>query len=579
MLLGLLMWAGFSRAGKAQGQVFIHLTSVEVTQLSNGVRIEFNFDGTFNLRYQPVPEWVVFRPGVRWPPDPQKVRVIRFTITNARTQAGAFFDVSRYPVSHVELSIPPGAPEGVGLNAAVVLSQPAMFKNVRTREDDWCCFDTTTPSFDLRESQDRRKLIVTVLSDRLPQQPEVRREPKDLTAGHPGELSIRNEGGVLSVRALNAPLAAFSLALAEATGLQVTVDDETQRIIHMHLPAVTLRETLDLLMRSYNLSVGPHPLGAGYWITDGSPRSGSRVPGMETGVVPFRNVSIYDALDLYPDFLRRYLRPNVQENALIVTGNAALIDKVRRDAAVMDAPPSQVEVELLAVEASSLEELRAGLQLETQQGEVNVRTDPGRGEVSMRVIDAPAPYWQARLRALETSGAVRIRSQSKVRVLNGRAATLFVGGEKLIPVRVGRFRQETVAIEVLAGTRLEVTPWIGASGDVTLSLLPSVSAIVGRDPATGLPTLDTREAKTMIRTQDGHTILFGGLEERSEYKTRRKIPLLGDLPLIGNLFREKQTQKTGSEIVFLITPRLVGTSGEAAPALQVGASLRPLVGG
>jgi len=93
-----------------------------------------------------------------------------------------------------------------------------------------------------------------------------------------------------------------------------------------------------------------------------------------------------------------------------------------------------------------------------------------------------------------------------------------------------------------------------------------VSNIVDIDPETGIPRLSTRRAEANVRARDGETIIIGGLLQRQQERTERRIPILSDLPLIGDLFRSSNKRSTDSELVFFLTPRIIDpeTAGQIA---------------
>jgi type II secretory pathway component GspD/PulD (secretin) len=227
-----------------------------------------------------------------------------------------------------------------------------------------------------------------------------------------------------------------------------------------------------------------------------------------------------------------------------------------------------------------VDDLDAGLAADYRSRSALAHLDAGQGDLWFSTLDGPPQGWDVRLKALEEKGKVRIVSQPKIRTQSGHASTLFVGTEKFIPIKVQYYRGQEVQISsVPVGATLEVQPWTGGNGDITMAIKPSVSAIVARD-ANGLPTVDRRSAATTVRIKEGETLLIGGLQERSFYPDRRKIPILGDLPLIGNLFRRKQQSRTHDDLVFFVTARVVGTSGDGTPLKDLtGASLQKRIGG
>ncbi len=563
---------------RAQSTAFTNLTSVEVKQIGNGVRILFNFDGTFLFDARESPDWLTFVSENQWPPsDFPRVREIKFRIPNARTQAGSFFTINRYPISHVELSIPPGAPEGVGLNVSVVLNTPAMFRSKDINGDDWCCWDTVDPSFDIRDSSDHRTLILTLLSDRGAEQPEVRRTAED-AAKLPSELSLTQDGGVLSVHALNAPLTAFAQAMSEATGVQFVVDDATTRYISLNLPATSFPELLDTLTRTYGLAAGPDAAGGGYWLTDAAPATGSRLNNLVTARFPLRYIRASTASDQFPEFLRSFLRPNEGDNTMGITAPSTLVNKIARDLATLDRPAPQIEVKVTALELSLDEGGDAALNLLGQGKRLKIQTDSLAGDLWSSLVSSPTVEWEAALHSLATRGKVRIAAESRLRLQNGVTSSLFVGQESYLAVRVGNEEaQEDKVINVQTGARLDMTAWTGGGGVVTMTLKPSLGTIVERNRITGLPIVDRRDATTTLRTRSGETIAIGGLVQSSSTVTRRRIPILGSLPLLGGLFRSHSRVRTQRELVFLVTPTDAPSAGVLPAAAQVSPALKPLL--
>lgn len=116
--------------------------------------------------------------------------------------------------------------------------------------------------------------------------------------------------------------------------------------------------------------------------------------------------------------------------------------------------------------------------------------------------------------------------------------------------------------------RLDITPWTGGNGEITLSIMPEVSNISELDRETGMPVLSTRRAQTTVRVKDGETIVIGGLTQRQEYQTRTKIPLLGDLPILGSLFQGTKTNRINSELPIFVTPHVLTDQGRLKDEAQ-----------
>jgi Flp pilus assembly protein TadD len=135
------------------------------------------------------------------------------------------------------------------------------------------------------------------------------------------------------------------------------------------------------------------------------------------------------------------------------------------------------------------------------------------------------------------------------------------------------------------GVQLKVTPHIARNGVIKLHVMPEFGVLVsqnaiavlrGQDDAgrdmyqtvLGVPTVDTRRADTVALIKDGQTIAIGGLRKRQTSKDISKVPLVGDIPLLGNLFRSSSESVEINELVVLITPRIIGDTQVVAPELS-----------
>ena len=544
------------------GSAFVNLTSVRSTRLSNAVRIELRFDGTLLFFADPIAShWIDF-------PNDQLIlyptSTIGFRIVNARSQAGSFFDVSSYPVSHVEVAIPVGAIEGVGLDVTIRLYTPAWFKGMRTQSDMFEGWDTPhLPRFFIQESQDRRSLIITVESDR--QTEVVSRTKSEADAAKlKQELDVSVSAGVLSVSALNVDISTFAEALSAATGVRIVIDDEVQRIITMHLPATDLGEVLEVLCKGYGLARAR--VGEAWVLSQAIPRAGSRSGAGETAVVPLGYLKARDAVDSLPDFLRRVVRESPDHNAVVVTGPDYLVQKVTADLRRLDQPTKQIRVYMTAVEFADEQAAEQALGVSAQARSLRMSADGGAGDVWYATGPGPQEEYLARIRALEQKGTARVISSTQVAVVNGEEANLFVGSRKLIQVRVStwRDRQEEILIDVDIGTKLRVTPWTGGNGEITMMLIPEVGTMASRDPTTGMPTLQVRRYRGTVRVADGDTVMVGGLVQHVAVPSRRRIPVLGQLPLVGWLFTSPRRSADKSEVVLLVSARTEDTGGAAA---------------
>ncbi|HLA09687.1 MAG TPA: type II and III secretion system protein family protein [Pyrinomonadaceae bacterium] len=167
----------------------------------------------------------------------------------------------------------------------------------------------------------------------------------------------------------------------------------------------------------------------------------------------------------------------------------------------------------------------------------------------------------AYIRALKTNGALRALAEPNLIAMNGQQASFLAGGEFPVPVVQGG---QNAAISVVFkeyGVRLNFKPTIIDEDHIRLELEPEVSTI---DFANGvrfngfiIPALRTRRAHTGVELRDGQSFALAGLLDNNETRSLSKIPVLGDIPILGNLFKSSSFQKQETELMFIITADLV----------------------
>lgn len=172
------------------------------------------------------------------------------------------------------------------------------------------------------------------------------------------------------------------------------------------------------------------------------------------------------------------------------------------------------------------------------------------------------------LDALERKGVVTTLAEPTLVALTGETASFLAGGEFPVPVAQGGTGgggvNNNVAITVEFkpfGVSLAFTPTVLEDGIINLVVEPEVSSI---DPSASItvnglviPGLQTRRAKTTLELRDGQSFAIAGLLRKDFQDTVRQFPILGSLPIIGTLFRSSSFQKQETELVIIVTPRLV----------------------
>ena len=166
------------------------------------------------------------------------------------------------------------------------------------------------------------------------------------------------------------------------------------------------------------------------------------------------------------------------------------------------------------------------------------------------------------LRALNSVGAIRSLAEPNLIAMDGQQASFLAGGEFPVPVVAPTGDRVAVAIVWKEyGVRLNFKPTIIDEDHIRLELEPEVSTI---DFSNGvkfdgfiIPALKTRRAKTGVELRDGQSFALAGLLDNNEIKSFSKVPGLGDLPVLGHLFRSKSFQANETELMFIVTAQMV----------------------
>lgn len=227
-----------------------------------------------------------------------------------------------------------------------------------------------------------------------------------------------------------------------------------------------------------------------------------------------------------------------------------------------------LEVKVAEVSKNLLDKLGASLGMQRTNGDFTYQLVtnllfPGINTIGTVAKNAAN---QLNVQAQVQDGLVRILAEPNVMAISGQEGSFLAGGKILIPVG-----QETtggllriVLEEKEFGVGLKFTPTVLGDGRINLKVAPEVSelsrdgvALQTTQSSSLLPLITTRRASTTIQLYDGQSFAIGGLMKSSSAGTVKALPVLGQLPIIGALFRSSDFQSEKTELVFIVTPRLV----------------------
>ncbi|RME93287.1 MAG: hypothetical protein D6766_08460, partial [Verrucomicrobia bacterium] len=271
-------------------------------------------------------------------------------------------------------------------------------------------------------------------------------------------------------------------------------------------------------------------------------------------------------------------------NTLLISASPRYFDQVRKLIEELDQPQEQVLIQVLLAEVTLDNTTELGVEWSYFRGgdpSIETGTDFSLNDA----LQSFGGYYaalsgsdvQVLLRALEDDGRLEILSRPQILTADNMEAQINIGqrvplvtGSQVTPQggTINQFNYEDV------GVILTVTPRISPDGFVRLDVEPTISALssssVQVSPGLEVPIINQRTASTTVTVRSGESVLIGGLIGSTEDTRTRKIPVLGDIPLLGNLFRSKKAKQGRNELLIVLTPQILSKSEVAGTTMDTG---------
>ena len=155
-------------------------------------------------------------------------------------------------------------------------------------------------------------------------------------------------------------------------------------------------------------------------------------------------------------------------------------------------------------------------------------------------------------------GNARVLADPRITTLSGHTATIRAGDNISIPLTTGGGAGTIATTQIQTfqtGVTLDITPIVNAEGLITVALHPVVNSLTGI--LNGVPQISTRDTQTTVALKEDETLVIGGLIQDNTQRTESRIPVLGDLPLVGNVFRNQTLNGDRNELIISVTPHIV----------------------
>lgn len=266
-------------------------------------------------------------------------------------------------------------------------------------------------------------------------------------------------------------------------------------------------------------------------------------------------------LPLGQSFPGRGLAVDRRLNAIWITGTPERIARVKAQINAIDVPVDSVILETQFVELTEQGVKNLGLDLANRDGQIAV------GQITLGANtafgnDPTTPFksgvLQAAIYAQVQRGEGRIVSRPRIAAQSGSTAKIITGDALPILTSITLSGVNGVSQQVQyvnVGVTLQIAPRVSTDGFVTSQIYGVVSSVTGYSQ--GYPTISQREAETSASVRDGETFVIGGLTQENNLRTKGRLPILGDIPILGTVFRNERSTRAKTELYIVITPRIV----------------------
>jgi general secretion pathway protein D len=320
---------------------------------------------------------------------------------------------------------------------------------------------------------------------------------------------------------------------------------------------------------------------SGSLFSDGENSSRSRIPSsaVEPPAANPERAPARTSDDSSPGALK--IVPNVENNALLIYATPSEFSVIETALKRLDVTPIQILIEASLAEVTLNDNLRFGLQWSYESGDGPVvLSEASNGGISQAFPGFSYLYTGAKdiravLNAIESITNVKVISSPKLMVLNNREAELQIGDQVPITVQSSVSTGDGAAPIVNSvelhdtGVIMRITPRANKSGLVLLDIAQEVSDVVPTSTSNiDSPTIQQRRISSSIAVRDGETIALGGLIRENSTRTRSGVPYLRRIPLLGDIFGSRNNDDRRTELIVLITPRVVRSQREAEDAMD-----------
>jgi general secretion pathway protein D len=253
-------------------------------------------------------------------------------------------------------------------------------------------------------------------------------------------------------------------------------------------------------------------------------------------------------------------------NAIILSGTHDVIEGLKVIIDKLDIPVPSVMLEVEIVELTDSDAKNIGLNLVDSNGIlINGSASPNGYTIKSQQFGSGQATLLGNLYASITSGHSKIIAKPRILAQSGQPASILTGDaipiESTVVVSGGSAVTSQQVNYVNVGVNLQIQPRVSSDGYVTSHIYSDVSSVTQLVGTAQAPQISQRTASTTATVKDGDSFVIGGLLQDNEIRSLNKLPFIGDIPLIGQFFRQLSTSKSQDNLYVIVTPHIVGNAG------------------
>jgi len=415
------------------------------------------------------------------------------------------------------------------------------------------------------------------------EQPFIEGQGKNLKSR--GYRSLHVEDSLITMDVQDAPLKGLVQDAARRLGKDIFIYGTIDGQISARVEKIKFDEFLNLIFQGSNYT---YKMQNGiYLIGDKSVKGISTSELVKLDYLRAENIS-----DMLPQTLlqKAEIKIITEQNGAMVVGTKSVINEIKEYISRIDKPSPQILIDALVIDFSKgrsreisidggytnqnlssdtsgfkLDKILPGIDAVFSSNVLNRWIDGAGNYLGIGKIGKLPDDFFLQIKALETEGVIQVRSRPQIATLNGHPADISMGQTQYYKIKsTTPYRDPTQVIfseteqfqTIEANIALQITPWVSASGEITCEIHPDFKTPVGKFDPEIPPTIQSRALNSTVRLKDGETIVLGGLIQTIFEESESGIPIIKNIPLVGEFFKSTNYNKQRNELIIYVTPHL-----------------------